>query len=165
MIIGSCLPCKCKTDVLKTETDSRECAHDPSLQVRDIIGTLYAAKNAFLPKGSTLSNVHLFLDEVNDLNDDWTELDQIAKNCKNVIWLGLDSEYKNEIEARLNLKYFERHQLNFVLRNSKLITRLCNKIREYYWKYSGITPLTGSWPEEREWSRYSRRVCEELAVP
>ena len=63
------------------------------------------------------------------------------------MWLGLNSQYFNQTEAKLNLDptIFIQANLKSVLRNPKLIMQLTNDIRNYLLSNWRITRFTFTW--------------------
>ena len=81
----------------------------------------------------SFDNVHLFLDEVSSLGQDWTFFDKFSSKYDNVVWLALNSEFHIELDDSkvLALDSFETRNLDHVLRNTKLICLLSNEVRKF----------------------------------
>ena len=101
---------------------------------------LRESKKKYLENGE-LRNVHLFLDEVSHLGQDWCLLDKLAEDPTNSIWLSSNPEYYYENIQRIKLVNFKNIRLDLVLRNTKLINNLCNDIRRYLLSYSKVARI------------------------
>ena len=67
-----------------------------------------------------ISNIHLFLDEVCRLPDDWTLLDAFSKKHKNVVWLAMNSEFYQENQHEVHLPSYQEKTLSYILSIKKL---------------------------------------------
>ena len=131
-ILLSCEECNKQSD-----TDCLNNNHRVIFKPSDIIRILCESKKKYLGDGD-LGNIHLFLDEVSHLGQDWASLDRLAENPTNSMWLGLNPEFYHENMKRINLQNFKRISLDFVLRNTKQINNLANDIRRYTLSYSKV---------------------------
>ena len=84
-----------------------------------------------------IDNIHLFLDEVHGIAEDWTLLDAFSRKYKNVIWLAMHSEYYLENHHEIHLPSFTEKYLSFVLRNTMSLSRLNDSIEGIFRSMTG----------------------------
>ena len=129
-----------------------KCKHDikKMFRVSDILRVAHAANKKFLNSKSK-GNVHFFLDEVRNFDQDWQFLTTDDIMDSNVIWMALRPEHFNDNTVKFRIENFEIKTLEHNLRNSRQIFNLTNELRRYLLSFWPICKFTTSWTKSNKY--------------